>query len=77
MVNCPPQSISLKFNKQGKVIQYTGGYVMDKTIGNTGGLGGVFGMLYAIGRPLPFPEAQPYKKSLQFSMFSSIKNFFS
>ena len=77
LVNCPPQSISLKFNKRGKVIQYTGGYVMDKTIGNTGGLGGVFGMLYAIGRPLPFPEAQPYKKSFQFSMFSSIKNFFS
>ncbi len=69
-VESPPQACSLKFTKDGKVIQYTGGYVMDKTIGNTGGLGGVFGILYAIGRPLPFPEAQPYQKSWRFKLFS-------
>lgn len=45
---------------------------MDKTVGNTGGLGGIFGPLFAIGKGLPFPEAQPYKKSIQFSAF----NFF-
>lgn len=77
IVNCPPQSISLTFDQDGKVILYTGGYVMDKTIGNTGGLGGVFGILYAIGKPLPFPEAQPYRKSFKFSLCSSFQKFFS
>ena len=69
-VDCPPQVNSLSFNDHGKVIKYTGGYVTDRTIGNTGGLGGIFGILYAIGRPLPFPEARPYRKSWQFRTFS-------
>ena len=69
-VDCPPQVNSLCFNEYGKVIKYTGGYITDRTIGNTGGLGGVFGILYAIGRPLPFPEARPYRKSWQFRTFS-------
>lgn len=73
VINCPPQVCSLKFNKEGKVILYTGGYVMDKTIGNTGGLGGLFGILFSIGRPLPFPEAQPAKKSWQLQMFRFIQ----
>lgn len=34
-------------------------------IGNSGGLGGVFGMLYAIGRPINIPEGLPYKPSLR------------
>lgn len=37
--------------------------VMDRRIGNTGGLGGIYGILYAIGKPLPFPEARPWKMS--------------
>ena len=61
---------SLKFNEHGKVVLYTGGYVMDKTIGNTGGIGGVFGILYAIGKPLPFPEGHPYRKSITLRLFS-------
>ena len=69
-VDFPPQVNSLTFNEDGEVIKYTGGYVTDKTIGNTGGLGGVFGILYAIGRPFPFPEAKPYQKSWQFKTFS-------
>jgi hypothetical protein len=69
---CPPQSISLTFNEEGKVTKYTGGYVMDKTVGNSGGLGGIFGPLYAIGKGLPFPEAQPYKKSLQYRIVGFI-----
>jgi hypothetical protein len=28
----------------------TGGYVIDKQVGNTGGLGGVFGILHAINK---------------------------
>jgi len=69
-VLCPPQVNSLTFNAQGKVTKYTGGYVVDKDIGNAGGMGGLFGPLYAIGRPLPFPEAQPYSKSWQFKIFN-------
>ena len=37
--------------------------MLDKETGNTGGLGGVFGLFYAIGYALPFPEAQPYAPS--------------
>ena len=73
-VVCPPQSVSLTFSKDGKVIKYTGGYVMDKTIGNSGGLGGIFGPLYAIGKGLPFPEARPYSKSILFRFFSFVGN---
>jgi len=37
------------FNDNGECTQLTVGYVMDKQLGNTGGLGGVYGILYAIG----------------------------
>jgi hypothetical protein len=73
-VVCPPQAISLTFNEAGQVTKYTGGYVMDKTVGNSGGLGGIFGPLYAIGRGLPFPEARPYRKSTAFRLFGIVGN---
>jgi len=62
----PPQVHSITFNEEGKIVKFTGGYPVDRTIGNTGGLGGIFGYLKAIGRPLPFPEASTYfeKRSL-------------
>jgi len=41
-------------------------------VGNTGGLGGVFGPLYAVGHALPFPEARPYSPSIRYRLF----NFF-
>merc|ERR1712032_1159867 len=62
----PPQVMSMTFNEQGQVTKLTGGYVVDKEIGNTGGLGGVFGIMHAIGRTLPFREAQPYKISWRY-----------
>jgi len=71
-VICPPQAISLTFNADGKVVRYTGGYVMDKTLGNSGGMGGAFGPLWAIGKGFPFPEAKPYSPSIQFRIFSFI-----
>ena len=40
--------------------------VMERSMGNTGGLGGVFGPAYAIGKPLPFPEANPWKPSKRY-----------
>ena len=66
VVETPPQSCSMLFNETGEVVQLTIGYVMDKNIGNTGGLGGVYGLLYAIGAGLPFPEAQPWTPSLPY-----------
>ena len=57
------QAHSITFNERGEVTKFTIGYVLDKETGNTGGLGGVFGLFYAIGYALPFPEAQPHKPS--------------
>ena len=52
----PPQANSLTFNEEGKVTQLTIGYVLDRRVGNTGGLGGAFGIFYGVGLALPFPE---------------------
>jgi len=68
----PPQACSLKFNKEGKAIKYTIGHVMERSVGNTGGLGGIFGPAYAIGKALPFPEAQPYKPSKRYRLIQFI-----
>lgn len=68
----PPQACSIKFNEEGLVVKYTIGHVMERSIGNTGGLGGIFGPAYAIGKPLPFPEAQPWKPSKRYRMLQLI-----
>lgn len=69
----PPQICSLTIDsKTGLIKKYTIGYVADRTIGNTGGLGGLYGILYAIGRPLPFPEAMPWRPSLPYLAFQKI-----
>lgn len=69
-VELPPQTSSLTFNERGEVIGFTMGYVMDRRIGNSGGLGGAFGFLYAIGVPFPFPEGKPWEPSLQQTLFN-------
>ena len=71
----PPQACSLTFNEAGLVTKYTIGYVMVRQVGNTGGLGGLYGVLYAIGKPLPFPEAQPWKMSKRYKLFQAAGNF--
>lgn len=71
----PPQACSLRFNEDGLVNQYTIGYVMDRRIGNTGGLGGIYGILYAIGKALPFPEANPWKASFRYKVFQKVGSF--
>ena len=68
-VESPPQSCSVIFNEEGLVRKFTIGYVMDRDVGNSGGLGGAYGLLYAIGKPLPFPEAQPWKISKRYKAF--------
>lgn len=66
----PPEACSLRFNADGQVVEYTAAHVMDRQQGNTGGLGGLLGPLYAIDRGFPFPEAQPYEWSWQRKLFS-------
>lgn len=68
-VVCPPQALSMTFNEQGKVTKITVGVVMDRTLGNTGGLGGVFGLFHAIGFSLPFREGRPWKMSKRYRLF--------
>ena len=56
--------------------KYTSGYPANRTQGNSGGLTGFFGILYAIGKPLPFREARPYKPSLRFRLFRAFGQLF-
>ncbi|GLC56220.1 WD repeat-containing protein 91 [Pleodorina starrii] len=67
----PPQTASLTFNAAGQVEGYTMGYVMDRMVGNTNGLGGVFGLMWALGAPLPAPEGHPWSPSLQLRLVNS------
>lgn len=72
-VRMPPQAQSMLFNEQGECYTLTVGYAMDKRIGNTEGLGGVFGILKAVGKALPFPEGQRlYTPSLRFRAFERV-----
>jgi len=71
----PPESYSLVFDDAGKVKKFTFGFVMDRLIGNTGGLGGAFGYLYGIDRPVPAPEGQPHQPSWQFQFLNLIAKF--
>mmetsp|Transcript_63511 Transcript_63511/g.143369 ORF Transcript_63511/g.143369 Transcript_63511/m.143369 type:complete len:288 (+) Transcript_63511:93-956(+) len=72
-VRMPPQAQSMLFNEAGQCYTLTVGYAMDKRIGNTEGLGGVFGILKAVGKALPFTEGQRlYTPSLRFEAFERI-----
>eukprot|EP00243_Klebsormidium_subtile_P002907 TRINITY_DN15934_c0_g1_i1.p1 TRINITY_DN15934_c0_g1~~TRINITY_DN15934_c0_g1_i1.p1 ORF type:complete len:276 (+),score=31.27 TRINITY_DN15934_c0_g1_i1:209-1036(+) len=72
-VESPPEVSSITFNDEGKATRLTAGYVVDRRTGNTGGLGALFGILYAIGAAPPIPEFQPYERSWQFALFSKIQ----
>merc|ERR1719487_419584 len=72
-VKMPPQAQSMLFNENGECYTLTVGYTMDKRIGNTEGLGGMFGIVKATGNALPFPEGQRlYNPSLRFEAFERI-----
>jgi len=72
-VHMPPQAQSMLFNEKGECYTLTVGYAMDKRIGNTEGLGGVFGIVKAVGHALPFQEAQRlYTPSLRFEAFERV-----
>jgi hypothetical protein len=53
------------FNKKGLITSFTMGYAMDRRVGNTGGLGGAFGLLAAVGVPFPYPEGHSWASSWQ------------
>lgn len=72
-VRSPPEAQSMLFDEAGKCYTLTVGYCMDKRIGNTEGLGGVFAFLKAVGKALPFPEAQRlYTPSLRYEAFEHL-----
>jgi hypothetical protein len=60
-VNLPPQCFSFSFNENGQVYKMTGGYCVDRSVGDTQGLGGFFGVLQGLGvNRLPFREGKPW-----------------
>eukprot|EP00434_Breviolum_minutum_P011973 symbB.v1.2.010557.t1/scaffold694.1/size172116/20 len=73
----PPQACSVTFNEKGQVTEFTVGYVMDRMVGNTGGMGGFFGVLWRIGKGFPISEAQPYKPSWSYWLFVEVGKLFS
>eukprot|EP00527_Entomoneis_sp_CCMP2396_P004584 CAMPEP_0198149788 /NCGR_PEP_ID=MMETSP1443-20131203/48162_1 /TAXON_ID=186043 /ORGANISM="Entomoneis sp., Strain CCMP2396" /LENGTH=244 /DNA_ID=CAMNT_0043814919 /DNA_START=105 /DNA_END=839 /DNA_ORIENTATION=- len=65
LLDLPPQCFHMDFDEAGNVTEF-GFYTVDRRYGNTGGLGGAFGYFYGVGKPLPIPEAHPYKPSFRF-----------
>jgi len=70
----PPETFHLDFNEDSK-LKEVGFYTSDRRAGNTGGLGGAFGFMYAVGKPLPIPECAPYKPSKRFRLLQLVGNF--
>jgi len=52
MYRAPPEAMSFTFDDDGFCTRITGGAALDPLLGNTGGLAGVYGALYATGTPL-------------------------
>lgn len=55
-----PEAFSFSFNEQGLCYKATAGYILDKEQGNTKGLGGVYGILEAVGTPVPWWESRTF-----------------
>ena len=58
----PPEAVSLRFTDDegtGQLRELTTGYPVDRRVGTTGGLGGLFGILEGLGAPLPPPLTRP------------------
>jgi len=67
----PPQMFSMSFDPAGKCYKLTGGYNVDRSAGDTKGLGGMFGIIVALGlTKLPFPEGRPWQRSLMWEAFA-------
>jgi len=73
----PPQASSMLFDAQGLCYTLTVGYTMDKRIGNTSGLGALFGILKAVGKPIPAPEGNAlYTQTIGFEAILRIGKAF-
>lgn len=57
----PPEAMSFTFTKDGLVSRITSGAVLDREVGNTGGLGGYMGVRAAIGKPLLPIYTKPFQ----------------
>ena len=53
-----PEAVSVSINEKGLCYRVTTGYILDKEIGNTKGLGGSLGLLEAIGAGRSFLETR-------------------
>jgi len=71
-IETPPQAMGCVFDTAGRVLKINVGAVIDRTQGNTAGLGGLFGFLWFVGKAPPAPEYQPYKRSWQFALLSKL-----
>lgn len=70
-INLPPQCFSMSFDQDGKCYKITGGYNVDRSVGDTEGLGGMFGIVHGLGlMKLPFTEGRPWKRSLLWEAFA-------
>jgi len=69
-IETPPQAMGLVFTREGRVSKINVGAVIDRTSGNTAGLGGLFGFLWFVGKSPPAPEYQPYQQSWQFKLLA-------
>jgi len=67
----PPQCYHIDFDDELKMKEF-GFYTVDRRQGNTGGLGGAFAYMYGVGKPLPIPECQPFKRSFRFRLLSFV-----
>ena len=61
----------MSFDNEGRCYKFTGGYSVDATSENCGGLGGLFGILHHYIKPgsLPFPEGRPWRPSLEWQVW--------
>lgn len=70
LVQGAPECMSYLFNADGKCSSFTGGYIMDRRVGNTCNLGAMLGILKAIGARIPVPG------SLTWSFFMLVQKTF-
>lgn len=73
-----PECCSYVFDEEGKVKTFTGGVVMDRRVGNTNGMGALFGILSAIGVKVPKPGSIGFAIAVAVNNFVTwIRSFFS
>jgi hypothetical protein len=59
-VKTTPEAVSFTFDDDGYCMRLTNAAIMDPTVGNSGGLGGVYGLLYGSGSPLVDTSTRPW-----------------